>query len=222
MGPCRRPGAPGPGCPAAAPCQGAARAPRRADDIYVRPCPRAGVNAKILVAAAVIGLAATIAAVGLYGQQAAPQGSPAAAPRPADGLEITLESIAPRPPTPRALTVDISFGAANPGPTTALLQYLSYSVMADGRRVHAGIIGERPEGFVASSNFVTLIGGGSATLSDSFSVRNTGADPEFWEALASGGVEWTVRAEASHSRSSMVAGGERLEVFEFGPIVSQN
>lgn len=181
-------------------------------------------NARILVAAAVVGLVATVAAVGLYGQQAAPQGSPAAPaePRPGAGLEITLESISPRAPTARALDVGISFGAANPAPTTALLQYLSYSVMADGRRVHAGIIGERPEGFVASSNFVTLIGGGSTTLSDSFSVRNTGADPEFWEALSSGDVEWTVRAEVSHSQSSMVAGGERLEVFEFGPIVSQN
>jgi len=179
------------------------------------------VSAKILVAAAVIGLVAAVAAVALYGQQAAPQGIPAAPEAPQQGsLEITLESIAPGVPSSRAMPVEIAFAAENRGEETVLLQYLSYSVMADGRRVHAGIIGERPEGFVAASNFVTLIGGGSATLADSFSIRNTGADPEFWEALASGGVEWTVRAEASHSASSMVAGGERLEALEFGPIVS--
>ncbi len=177
---------------------------------------------KILVAAAVVCLAAALAAVALYGQQAAPGEAPEGAPGapPAGGLEITLESISPGTPTARALGVEIAFGAENRGETTALLQYLSYSVMADGRRVHAGIIGERPEGFVASSNFVTIVGGGSASLTDSFSIRNTGADPEFWEALSSGRVEWTVRAEASHSQSSMVAGGERLEALEFGPIVS--
>ena len=175
-------------------------------------------NAKILVAVAVIGLVAAVAAVVLYGQQAAPPGLPVA---PTQGsLEITLESITPGVPTTRAMPVEIAFAAENRGEETVLLQYLSYSVMADGRRVHAGIIGERPEGFVASSNFVTLIGGGSATLADSFAIRNTGADPEFWDALASGGVEWTVRAEASHSASSVVAGGERLETLEFGPIVS--
>lgn len=179
-------------------------------------------NTKVLVAAAVIGLAAALAAVALYGQQAAPVGAPGGAPaaEPPGGLEITLESISPGTPTARALDVEIAFGAANRGESTVLLQYLSYSVTADGRRVHAGIIGERPEGFVASSNFVTIIGGGSTTLTDSFSIRNTGADPEFWEAVSSGGVEWAVRAEASHSQSSMVAGGERLEALEFGPIVS--
>jgi len=177
------------------------------------------VNSKALVAAAAIGLAAALAAVALYGQQAGPAAPPEGA-RPAGGLEITLESISPGAPTARALEVEIAFGAANRGEATVLLQYLSYSVMADGRRVHAGIIGERPEGFVAPSNFVTIIGGGSAALTDSFSIRNTGADPEFWEALTAGGVEWTVRAEASHSQSSMVAGGERLEALEFGPIVS--
>lgn len=179
-------------------------------------------NSKALVAAAVVGLVAALAAVALYGQQGAPGWPPEGAPDagPEGGLEITLESISPGVPTPRALDVEIAFGAANRGEATVLLQYLSYSVMADGRRVHAGIIGERPEGFVASSSFVTIIGGGAASLTDSFSIRNTGADPEFWEALSSGGVEWAVRAEASHSRSSMVAGGERLEVLEFGPIVS--
>ncbi len=175
-------------------------------------------NAKVLVVIAVIGLVAAIGAIALLPGQ---PDSPSAPPAP-QGITLTLESISVSSASVRALHVELEFEATNPDPATVLLQYVKYVVSADGRRIHTGLIGERPEGFVASSNFVTLIEGRSVTLASEFAIPNTGADPEFWETLSADSVEWTVSAEASYSHSSMVAGGENLETFEFvrGPNVS--
>ena len=171
-------------------------------------------NKKLLVAAAVISLAAALVSVAAL----APQFD-TAAPGPdrpeLRGLDLALESISPKSATERAITFRIAFQAVNPDPPTALLQYVKYTLVADGKRIHAGLIGERPSGFVASSNFFTMLQGAEVDLADEFSVRNTGADPELWESLRSGKAEWSVSAEASYSYSSVVAGGERLATFDY-------
>lgn len=167
-------------------------------------------NARILVAIAVAGLVAAIASVALLSP---PTVDPATEP-PALDLELNLSNARISSGISPFVDISVEFVALNNSPETVLLQYVKYVVFAGGESIHAGLIGERPEGFVASSNFVTLLEGVPVDLADSFEI-NTAYDPSIWDAAASCKAMWTIEAEASYSRSSITAGGERLGTFSY-------
>ncbi len=174
-------------------------------------------NAKLLVGVAVIGLVAALAGVSFLSPQ--PDADMAGdAPVESVNIDLEIDSLSTLAVTERNATFEIGFTATNPNPGTVLLQYVKYTVRTDDQRIHVGLIGERPEGFVASSNFITILPDSAVKLDDKFSIRNTGSNPELWEAIASGTVVWSVSAEASYNHSSFVAGGEHLETFEFDAV----
>lgn len=132
-------------------------------------------------------------------------------------LEVSLESLEASVQGGRA-PVDISVRVSNPNERSVILQYLTYSVFEDDRRVHSGQIGSQFEGFVEGSNFYTVLAGSHTVLSDTFVLRED-QDPDLLAALRSGQASWSVTGEAFYNLSSMTAGGENSVSFALeGPV----
>lgn len=171
-------------------------------------------NAKLLIGIAVIGLAIALVFVSSLVTQ--PNEDTAKnTPQNIAKLNLEIDSISIASINDRGATFEIKFNAVNTNSETVLLQYVKYTIRADNQRVHVGLIGERPVGFVTSSNFITMIQDASVKISDKFSIRNTGSNSELWESILSAEPIWSVDAEASYNYSSFVAGGENLDTFEF-------
>lgn len=133
-------------------------------------------------------------------------------------LEVSLEKLEASAEDGRA-PVDISVRVSNPNERSVILQYITYSVFEDDRRVHSGQIGSQFEGFVEGSNFYTVLAGSHTVLSDTFVLRDEGQNPGLWEALSSGSPSWSVAGEAFYNLSSMTAGGENSVTFALeGPV----
>ena len=174
-------------------------------------------NAKILIIFAVIGLGALLALVASSTQNPDERGSDDASQ--VLGLFLNFDSISVKSINDYGATFEINFNVTNPNPETILLQYVKYQVYVDGERMHVGLVGERPTGFVASSNFITLIQDSAVKINDKFSLNNDGSDQQFWDDVRAGTVVWTVNVETSYNFSSFVAGGENLETFEFKDVL---
>jgi len=183
------------------------------------PAPRA-VNPRIFVGGAVAAVAVVVAAVALTATGPVSDDSlsysgavPGVLP-----LEVSLEKLEASAEGGRA-PVDISVRVSNPNQRSVILQYITYSVFEDDRRVHSGQIGSQFEGFVEGSNFYTVLAGSHTVLSDTFVLRDEGQNPDLWEALSSGSPSWSVTGEAFYNLSSMTAGGENSVTFALeGPV----
>ncbi len=177
-------------------------------------------NPRIFVGGAVAAVAVVVAAVALTATGPVSEDSlsysgsvPGVLP-----LEVSLEKLEADVQDGRA-PVDISVRVSNPNERSVILQYITYSVFEDDRRVHSGQIGSQFEGFVEGSNFYTVLAGSHTVLSDTFVLRDEGQNPGLWEALSSGSPSWSVTGEAFYNLSSMTAGGENSVTFALeGPV----
>lgn len=176
-------------------------------------------NAKILVVIAVLVLGAALVSVTLTTIQSDVNTPDDTRPN-IEGIDLSINSISVVSINDRTTTLEIEFNAVNPASATVLLQYVKYTISAHDQRIHVGLIGDRPEGFVASSNFITMLQNAPVKLEDKFSIRNTSDNSELLESIASGDTVWSVDVEVSYNYSSFVAGGENLVTFEFRDITS--
>jgi len=95
------------------------------------------------------------------------------------------------------------------------LQFIKYDLYEKDLRVKVGVIGERPAGFVTGSNYFTILNDVPTILSDKITLKNTGENPEFWEALTTNTPEWRITGEAFFNLSSITTGHENEVIFEF-------
>ena len=109
--------------------------------------------------------------------------------------------------------LNLRITVSNPNYKSVILQFVKYDITESGSHVHIGQIGERADGFVASSNYFTILGDGSTSLSDIITLRNTGNEEELWKSLNDGDLDWRVKGQAYYSLSSMTAGGENIVDF---------
>jgi len=130
-------------------------------------------------------------------------------------IEIELDDISILEIREKAATLKIKFKVTNPNYKSVILQFIKYELFEQDLRVSAGTIGSRPEGFVASSNYFTILNDAPTFLSEKITIKNTGNTPEFWSALMNNTPEWTVKGEAFFNLSSMTRGGENQVTFEF-------
>ena len=130
-------------------------------------------------------------------------------------LKVELQDIKIVELSDKFVVLEIDFLVTNPNYKSVILQFLKYQLFEKDLRVHAGEIGDRPEGFVMGSNYFTILSETPTTLSDEITIRNTGNTPEFWSALENDTHEWRVTGEASFNLSSITSGGENEIFFEF-------
>jgi len=174
-----------------------------------------------LLAVIAVGMAGVVGIIALSGSQIindvteggfgiAPSSAPTVLP-----LEPHLDKIEVLSITEEQAIIKVTFKITNPNYKSVILQVVKYQLYSDGQRVTTEEIGERPEGMVTSSNYFTVLRDTPLTLDDTITITNTGNDPQFWSALSSGSVNWTVKGELYFNLSSMTSGQENIIPFEF-------
>jgi hypothetical protein len=130
-------------------------------------------------------------------------------------ITIELDDFSVLEVTEKFATFEIKFKVSNPNYNSVLLQFLKYQIYDNDIRVHAGTIGERPEGFVMGSNYFIILNERPSILSDKVTIKNDGNTPELWSSLTSDTKNWKINGEAFFNLSSMTTGGENEITFEF-------
>ena len=130
-------------------------------------------------------------------------------------LEVELEHISILEVSNRAATIEVEFKVSNPNYKSVILQFLKYELYENDKRIHVGVIGEQPTGFVASSNYFTILTERPTILSDTISIKNTGNTPELWNAFMDNSPNWGIYGEGYFNLSSMTSGAENIVTFKF-------
>ena len=125
-------------------------------------------NNRILLVAAVAGLAIIIGIVGFSGQliindvseggiiQMSEHGSTGVKPLIMDLEELDISYV-----DEKFATLNLRFTVSNPNYKSVILQFVKYEIIESGSSIHTGQIGERYDGFITSSNYFTILGEGS-------------------------------------------------------------
>ncbi len=130
-------------------------------------------------------------------------------------LQIELNDISIVEVNERATTIRVEFEVTNPNFKSIILQLVKYQLFESEQRIHAGEIGERPDGFVMGSNFFTVLSDRPTILSDTITIKNSGNTPELWNTFENNSPSWRITGEAFYNLSSMTTGGENIIPFEF-------
>jgi len=130
-------------------------------------------------------------------------------------LVIELEDLTVLEVTDKFATLQIKFKVLNPNYNSVILQYINYHIFENNLVVHSGLIGEQPQGFVMSSNYIIILSERPTIVSDQITIKNTGNTAEFWSALTSNTPKWKINGEAFFNLSSMISGAENRITFEF-------
>lgn len=143
--------------------------------------------------------------------------APSEAPRGALPLEIELLDLSILEVNDKAATIQVEFEVSNPNFKSVILQVLSYDLYEDGVRIAISQIGERPIAMLESSNYFTILNERPTILKDTITIKNSGNTPELWEALTNNTPQWKITGETFSNLSSITAGGENENSFEFFP-----
>jgi hypothetical protein len=182
------------------------------------------VNSKIFVFVAVIGLAAALGSILLFGSSFVSHTSEKDANREIQQkiqpISVELVDISLIEVTKRDARIEITFKLSNPNPRSVIVQVMDYQLFETGysneKQITGGQIGSRPEGMVEfGSNYYTLLGENSIILKDKIVLKNTGNTPELWSALENNTAKWRVSGDVFFNQSSMTSGQENELHFEF-------
>ncbi len=141
--------------------------------------------------------------------------SPSEAPREALPLEIELEDISILEVNEKAATINVEFKVTNPNFKSVILQVITYNLYENDVRIAVSQIGERPVAMLEGSNYYTILSERPTILKDTITIKNSGNTPELWDALMSNTPQWKITGEAFSNLSSITAGGENENIFEF-------
>lgn len=178
-------------------------------------------NSKIILVAIAAGLAGVIGFIGFSGSQIINDvtedgfGKISSSPIKVIPIEVELAKLSILSITEEEAQMQIDFRITNPNYKSVMLQMIKYELYDDGKRIFVGQIGERAEGAIDSSNYFTILRDNPQILGDTFTIKNTGTDPEFWAALTNDEIQWLIKGEVYFNLSSMTSGQENIIPFEF-------
>lgn len=185
-------------------------------------------NPKIFVFVAVIGLAAALGSILLFGssfvshtsEKDVNQEIQQKIPKKIQPISVELVDISIIEVTKRDARIEITFKLSNPNPSSVIVQVMDYQLFETGysneKQITGGQIGSRPEGMVEfGSDYYTLLGENSILLTDKIVLKNTGNTPKLWSALENNAAKWRVSGDIFFNQSSMTSGQENELHFEF-------
>lgn len=118
-------------------------------------------------------------------------------------LTLSIKSITPNQINNHLANIHISFNATNPNTGTAILEAIQYSILVDDKPVASGTIGERLEGFLASSAGVyPIIGEGSVILKDNQLFQKNNSTAMTWNKVVEGKANYVVTGTMSYRQIS--------------------
>jgi hypothetical protein len=131
-------------------------------------------------------------------------------------ITLSIKEVAPTQITNRTATIEVAFDAHNPNQGTAILEAIQYDILVDGKRIASGSIGNRLEGFLASSaDIYPVIGGGSVTLKDKQIVEKINSTPDAWTKIKEGKATYVVTGTYSFKELSGLQANSGDRDFKF-------
>ncbi len=186
----------------------------------IHKIPKKPLNSKILLGIIIAAIAAILGVIAISGSQIindVSEGGLIKPPSPIEviPIEIKLDNLSVISVSEERADLQIDFEIVNPNFKSVILQLIKYEIYEGGKRLAVGQIGERPEGMVTSSNYFTILSNTPQIIGERVTIKNTGANPEFWSELSGNNIEWTIKGEAYFNLSSMTSGQENIVTFEF-------
>jgi hypothetical protein len=118
-------------------------------------------------------------------------------------LMLSVKSIVPSQLNDHLASIGISFNATNPNRGTAILEAIEYHILVDNKIVSLGTIGERLEGFLASSaGIYPIIGDGSVILKDKQLFQKNNSTAIIWNKVIEGKANYIVIGTMSYRQIS--------------------
>ena len=140
-------------------------------------------------------------------------------------ITLSIKDVVPTQINNRTASIEVAFNAHNPNQGTAILEAVQYNILVDGKRIASGSIGNRLEGFLASSaDIYPVIGGGSVTLKDKQTVEKINTSPETWTKIKEGKASYLVTGTYSYKELSglQANSGDRDFKFVFPSALNHN
>jgi len=135
-------------------------------------------------------------------------------------ITLSIKDVVPTQINNRTASIEVAFNAHNPNQGTTILEAVQYNILVDGKRISSGSIGNRLEGFLASSaDIYPVIGGGSVILKDKQTVEKINTSPETWTKIKEGKASYVVTGTYSYKELSglQANSGDRDFKFVFPP-----
>jgi hypothetical protein len=118
-------------------------------------------------------------------------------------ITLSIKDVVPTKINNRNASIQVAFNAHNPNQGAAILEAIQYDIFVDGKRIVSGNIGNRLEGFLASSaNIYPIIGGGSVILKDKQFAERKNSTPDVWAKIADGKASYLVTGTYTYKQLS--------------------
>ena len=129
-------------------------------------------------------------------------------------VEIELHDLTVLEVSEKEATLEVKFKISNPNFKSVMLQHIKYLIYHNDLQIEVGEIGTSPEGFLASPNYFLILNERPSIIGEKFTIKNSGNNPELWEALSKNTLNWRVTGEAFFNLSSLTAGQENIIAFD--------
>ena len=129
-------------------------------------------------------------------------------------VEIELHDLTVLEVSEKEATLELKFRISNPNFKSVMLQHIKYLIYHNDLQVEVGEIGTSPEGFLASPNYFLILNERPSIIGEKFTIKNSGNNPELWEALSKNALNWRVTGDAFFNLSSLTAGQENIIAFD--------
>ncbi|HXX96965.1 MAG TPA: hypothetical protein VEL11_07615 [Candidatus Bathyarchaeia archaeon] len=131
-------------------------------------------------------------------------------------ITLSIRDVIPTQINNRTASIEVAFDAHNPNQGTAILEAIQYDISVDGKRIASGSIGNRLEGFLASSaDIYPVIGGGSVILKDKQIVEKIKSTPDAWTKIKEGKAGYVVTGTYSYKELSGLQANSGDKDFKF-------
>jgi LEA14-like dessication related protein len=102
-------------------------------------------------------------------------------------IKFSIKNISIKPTSNTSADVQVAFSAYNPTKGTVMIEEIQYDVSLDGTRITSGSIGERLEGFLASSATIyPIVSGSEVVLKDKQVAHKSNINQDVWNKIMGG------------------------------------
>lgn len=118
-------------------------------------------------------------------------------------ITLSIKDIVPQQGNNHSESIEVAFNVHNPNQGTAILEAVQYNIFVEGKRIASGNIGNKLEGFLASSaEIYPIIGKESVILKDKQLADRKNSTPDAWTKILEGKARYLITGTYSYKQLS--------------------